>query len=278
MEVFTPAELASAAASFALLDTRSVEAFAAGHLKGSGHLPVVELEPRRSELPPRDTAVLVIAEDGARAVANAEQLRALGYARVAWLDGSLDAVTDGLADRAPAARLWRPSPFLEEVLPLLPPPGEDVRVLDLAAGAGREAVFAALHGYRVEAWDEDRDVLERARELGERHGVRIETQVRDLERRQPDVPVAAFQVVMTFRFLHRPLLPHIAAAVAPGGCVVYETFLKGQERFGRPKHPRFLLDPDELPRHFAGFVIERYEERTPPEGPWLARLMARKPA
>jgi len=278
MEVVTPAELASVASSFALLDTRSAEAFAAGHLKGSGNLPAAELERRRSELPPREAPVLVIAEDGGQAAANAAQLEALGYARVAWLDGSLSAVAHGLADRAPAARLWRPSPFLEQVLPLLPPPGDGVRALDLAAGAGREAVFAALNGYRVEAWDEDKDVLERARALGARHGVRIETQVRDLERRHPEVPPAAYQVVMTFRFLHRPLLPHIAAAVAPGGCVVYETFLRGQERFGRPRHPRFLLDHDELPRHFPDFVIERYEERTPPEGPWLARLMARKPA
>jgi tellurite methyltransferase len=274
----SPAELPSVAASFALLDTRGAEAFAAGHLKGSGHLPASELKLRRSELPPRESPVLVIAEDGPQAAADAARLQALGYPRVAWLEGSLAEVAHGLEDLGPPARLWRPSPFLEQVLPLLPPPAEAVRVLDLAAGAGREAVFAALQGYRVEAWDEDRDVLERARQLAERHGVRIDTLVRDLERRHPEVPPAAYQVVMTFRFLHRPLLPHIAAAVAPGGCVVYETFLRGQERFGRPRHPRFLLDPDELPRHFPDFTIERYEERTPPEGPWLARLMARKPA
>lgn len=277
MDGLSPAELPSAASSFALLDTRSTEAFAAGHFKGSGHLPVAELKRRRSELPPRDTPVLVMADDARQAMADAEQLRALGYTRVAWLDGGLAEVAHGLEDRAPAVRLWRPSPFFEQVLPLLPPPGGGVRILDLAAGAGREAVFAALHGYQVEAWDEDREVLERACDLAERHGVRIDTQVRDLERRHPEVPPAAYQVVMTFRFLHRPLLPHIAAAVTPGGCVVYETFLRGQERFGRPRHPRFLLDADELPRHFPEFVIERYEERRPPEGPWLARLLARRP-
>jgi SAM-dependent methyltransferase len=151
-------------------------------------------------------------------------------------------------------------------------------VLDLAAGAGREAVFLALQGYRVEAWDHDADVLERARDLGLRHGARIDTVTRDLERRDPELPVGEHAIVTVFRFLHRPLMARIAAAVAPGGAVVYETFLRGQEQFGRPKHPRFLLDPGELPRHFPGFEIQRYEELTPPAGPWLARLLACKPA
>jgi len=278
MEPLDPAELAARASSFSLLDTRAPESFAAGHFPGSGHVPAEEMERRRSELPPRHAAVLVLAEDGARAAAAAACLESLGYASVAWLDGPLALVPNGLSDLSPAARLWRPSPFLEEVLPLLPPPADGVRVLDLAAGAGREAVFAALHGYQVEAWDHDRDALERACELARRHGVELETTVKDLERRDPEVPSAAYQVVMTFRFLHRPLLPRVAAAVAPGGWVIYETFLRGQEQFGRPRHPRFLLDPGELPGHFPDFLVERYEEKTPPEGPWLARLLARKPA
>jgi SAM-dependent methyltransferase len=163
------------------------------------------------------------------------------------------------------------------MLPHLPDPSRgDCRVLDLAAGAGREAVFLALRGYRVEAWDHDRGALDKARALAARHGVSLDTEVRDLERRDPQLPVAEHRVVMVFRFLHRPLFPRIAAAIAPGGCVVYETYLRGQERFGRPKHPRFLLDAGELPGHFPGFTIEYYEESTPESGPLLARLLARK--
>ena len=260
-----------------MLDTRDDSAFAAGHLAGSGHVPDADLAERRGELPPRDVAVMVVATDGPAAVASAQRLVQFGYARVAWLDAPLSRVEGGLVDRSPAARLWRPSPFLERVLPLLPPPGAAGRVLDLAAGAGREAVFLALHGYQVEAWDHDRGVLERARRLAARHGVEIATVTRDLERREPGLPEGDRDLVMAFRFLHRPLFPHIARAVAPGGCVVYETYLRGQERFGRPTHPRFLLDPGELPRHFPGFGIEIHEESSPPEGPCMARLLARKP-
>jgi len=263
---------------FAVLDVRDPDAFAAGHLARSGHLPLADLTARRGELPARDTAVLVIGADGVHARLAAEQLEALGYARTAWLDGDPVLSLRDHFERSPAAPLWRPSPFLVDALAHLPDPRSgQKRVLDLAAGAGRESVFLALRGYQGGAWDHDRGPLERAQAMALHHGVTIETCVRDLEIRDPRLPVASHDVVMVFRFLHRPLFPRIAQAVAPGGWVVYETYLEGQERFGRPKHPRFLLHQGELPGHFPGFEIVRYEERTPDEGPMLARLLARRP-
>ena len=104
----------------------------------------------------------------------------------------------------------------------------------------------------------------------------ITTEVRNLERRDPGLPASRYHLVAVFRFLHRPLFPHIEQALAPAGALVYETYRKGQERFGRPKHPRFLLDPGELARAFPGLVVELYEELDPAEGPILARLLARK--
>ena len=271
--------LVPAAASAALrdtpaLDVRDEDAFRAGHLAGSGHLPLAELEARRSELPPRTQSLLVVADDASAARAAAEQLETMGYADVAYLDAVLDRLDLPRADQGPGARLWRPSPFLEQVIDAIP----RGRALDLAAGAGREAVFLALNGFAVEAWDHDRDVLERARALAARHGVAIATAVRNLERRAPDLPVGGHDLVTVFRFLHRPLLPHVARAVAPGGFLVYETFRRGQERYGRPRPPRFLLDPGELRTAFPGLVVERYEEVDPEGGPVMARLLARRPA
>lgn len=278
MHALDAAGVAAALRTHALLDVRDEVEFRAGHLEGSGHLPLAELTERRGELPPRDARLLVIAQDGTRARAAAEQVEALGYAEIAWLDAAPADFPGGLGSRTPAARLWRPSPFLEQMLSRLPESrGGRLRVLDLAAGAGRESVYMALHGYQVEAWDHDRGVLERASDMAARHGVTIATQVRDLEIRDPRLPVGVHDIVMVFRFLHRPLFPAIAHAVAPGGFVVYETYLKGQERFGRPKHPRFLLDAGELPTRFPGFVVEHYEEQTPEAGPLLARLLARNP-
>lgn len=256
----------------AVLDARSPEAFAAGHLAGSGNVPAPEFRERRAELPPRDAAVLVVADDAAAAARAAEALAALGYLHVAWLDAPLETIEGGLADRSPPARLWRPSPFLERELPGLPRGA----ALDLAAGSGREAVFLALHGFTVEAWDRAPEALERAAALAARHGVEIRCVVRDLERRGAALPAGCYDLVTVFRFLHRPLFDRIARALAPGGHLVYETYLVGQERFGRPTHPRFLLRPGELAEAFPGLENLHYEESDPPEGPVMARLHARR--
>src|SRR5207244_2560985 len=99
---------------------------------------------RRTELPPREAALLVVAATSQEAEAAAAALAALGYGRVDWLDAALGAVPGALADRSPAVRLWRVAPFLEEVLPRILAVGAGARrALDLAAGAGREAVFLA---------------------------------------------------------------------------------------------------------------------------------------
>ena len=277
MATIDSAQLASARAAAAVLDVRSGEEFARGHLAGSGHVPRAELRDRRSELPPRETPLLIVAESGGAAAAAAAAVTDLGYARVDWLDAPLAAVLEGPLERGPAARLWRPSPFLEQVVERLPAPGPEARVLDLAAGAGREAVFLAMRGYPVEAWDHDREVLERATALAVRHGTTITTRVYNLERRDPELPPSDRAVVMVFRFLHRPLFPQLERAVGPGGCLVYETYLRGQEQFGRPRHPRFLLDAGELTRAFPTLEVEHYEECRPPEGPFMARLLARRP-
>ncbi len=210
-------------------------------------------------------------------VADAD-LEGLGYARADWLDAPLAALPGGLDDRGPASRLWRPAPFLEEVLPrILASGGGGRRALDLAAGAGREAVFLAMNGFEVEAVDDDADILARAAAMATRHGVRIHPRVRDLERREPEFAVGGYDLVTVFRFLHRPLFPHIEQALAPGGWLVYETFRRGQERYGRPTHPRFLLSPGELSSAFPALSVEHYAEPEPDGGPVTARLVARKP-
>ena len=48
------------------------------------------------------------------------------------------------------------------------------------------------------------------------------------------LPRPAFAAVVVTNYLHRPILPDLVAAVAPGGALIYETFARGQERFGRP--------------------------------------------
>ena len=262
----------------AVLDVRGEAAFRAGHLEGSGHVPRAELRERASELPPRDQALLVVAAEAADAAEAASTLSGMGFAIVSWLDAPLGSLEGGLDDRGPAARLWRPAPFLAEMLPRIPRPRDGARLaLDVAAGAGREAVHLALHGFEVEAWDHDPDALARAQKLAARHGVRITAVCADLEAGAAVLPRGRFPLVICFRYLHRPLFAPLEAALAPGGFLLYETYRLGQEKHGRPRRDRFLLRPGELADAFPGLEVEHYAELEPAGGPVTARLLARKP-
>jgi SAM-dependent methyltransferase len=267
------AEAATRLGQFTILDVRDASRFDAGHLEASGHIPLAEIAGRRTELPPREARVLVVADDAATAERAAAEIGNRDFASLHWLDAPLATLPGGLASRAPAARLWKPAPFLERVLPSIP----RGRAADLAAGAGREAVFLALSGFDVEAWDRDVPGLEMASMLAARNGVALRTVVADLEQPTSPLPEDTFDLVVCFRFLHRPLLPAMARALAPGGTLVYETFRTGQERYGKPCRPRFLLEPHELARAFAQLEILTYEESEPPGGPVTARLLARRP-
>ena len=269
----SPADPVGGRDAAVVLDVRDAEDFAAGHLPGAGHLPAGSLAERRTELPPRETEVVVVHDDPRRAETAARALQAMGYTLARWLDHPLARIPDGHASLAPAARLWRPSPFLERVRDRLPPG----RALDLACGAGRNGVWLACMGWRAEAWDHDEHALARAHALAERSGVALVTRCVDLELGSPPAPEPCPEVIVVVRYLHRPLFPWIEDALAPGGALVVETFRRGQERHGHPRSARFLLEPGELALAFPRLRVEICEESEPEGGPVLARLLATKP-
>ena len=125
--------------------------------------------------------------------------------------------------------------------------------LDIACGAGRDAVYMAMCGYAVEAIDVLPDALERARDLARRHGVNLTTIEQDL-RRAPALPTGRYDVVVVMRFLHRPLIPAIGRSVVAGGFIVCEAFNWRDAPPGR-KPPRAggALADGELAAAFAGF-------------------------
>lgn len=113
-------------------------------------------------------------------------------------------------------------------------------VLDVAAGGGRHALWLAERGHPVVAVDRDTTALQ------ERSHPGIRIVQADLEAGPWPLPGERFDIVIVVNYLWRPLLPTVFASVAPGGSVMYETFASGNERFGRPRNPDFLLRPDEL--------------------------------
>ena len=114
-------------------------------------------------------------------------------------------------------------------------------LLDVACGSGRHALFFAGRGIEVVAVDRDAQSIP---------GVRFVQA--DLE--EGDWPFANqhFAVIVVTNYLHRPLLPILAASLEPDGVLIYETFMAGNERYGKPSNPRFLLQPGELLDAFGG--------------------------
>lgn len=130
-------------------------------------------------------------------------------------------------------------------------------VLDLACGSGRHSRFFLERGHRVLAVDRDPS------RLGDLAGhARLEILACDLEDgSKATLFERRFGGIVVTNYLHRPLFAPIAAALAPGGVLIYETFAKGNERFGKPSNPDFLLDRGELLSAFAGpLSIVAYED------------------
>ena len=132
-----------------------------------------------------------------------------------------------------------PSPWVRRFLPLMKPEG---RILDLAAGGGRHTRLLREAGHTVIAVDRDASAL-KTRWVDDSH---CEINEMDLEDGGPWRLGGGYDGIVVSNYLHRPLLPALAPALAEGGVLIYETFMVGQERFGRPTNPDFLLRPGEL--------------------------------
>ncbi|MFT4513806.1 MAG: SAM-dependent methyltransferase [Planctomycetota bacterium] len=113
-------------------------------------------------------------------------------------------------------------------------------VLDVAAGGGRHAHWFAERGYAVTAIDRDTEALRNR----PHENIRVVTA--DLENAPWPLAGETFDVVVVVNYLWRELLPTLMRSVAVGGHLLYETFALGNERYGRPRNPDFLLRPDEL--------------------------------
>lgn len=147
-----------------------------------------------------------------------------------------------------------PSPWVTRFAPLIPAGGE---VLDLACGGGRHTRLLAGMGYRVEAVDRDTGGLGG---LPEKHGVSVREA--DLEDGPWPYGGRRFSGIVVANYLYRPRLGELLAALAAPGVLIYETFMLGNERYGKPSSPQFLLRPQELLQLAgeAGLRVAAFEE------------------
>lgn len=114
-------------------------------------------------------------------------------------------------------------------------------VLDFACGGGRHTRWLASKGFRVEAVDRDAVALELL--AGVPH---VTAREADLEEGAWPYTGRHFDGIIVTNYLFRPRLPLLLTALNPGGVLIYETFMVGNERFGKPSNPEFLLRSHEL--------------------------------
>jgi len=142
-------------------------------------------------------------------------------------------------------------------------------LLDVACGGGRHARYFLEKGFQVVAVDREPQVLPK-----EVHFVRA-----NLEDGSPwPFTGRLFGGIVVANYLHRPLFPHLAASLAEGGVLIYETFMLGNEKYGRPSNAKFLLRPGELLEAFKDLSVIGFEQgyAARPKPAVLQRLCARR--
>ena len=140
-------------------------------------------------------------------------------------------------------------------------------VLDVACGAGRHARLFAGRGLEAVAVDRDAQRIP---------GVRFVQA--DLEGAPWPFGTERFAAIVVTNYLHRPLLAQLEAALAEDGLLLYETFMVGNEKYGRPSNPAFLLQPGELLQAFRALTPIAFEQGyvEAPKPAMIQRLCARR--
>jgi rhodanese-related sulfurtransferase len=239
-----------------LLDVRTPgEHEGLGHIPGSWLLPLDLVVSAPAVLPDDGRPVVVYCEHGVRSVAASRLLAEAGVTNILNLAGGM-APWQGPRDFGPTP-MRGPAAWLIENADLLPRGG---KVLDVACGRGRHALLLSSAGFDVHAIDRDPEAIDFLQSTAERLSLSLTCEVVDLETDPPPALPGPCDAVLVFNYLHRPLMPALRGALAPGGRLFYETFTVQQAERGHPKNPDFLLEAGELPRMVAPLTLLRSRE------------------
>ncbi|MCB1741655.1 MAG: class I SAM-dependent methyltransferase [Gammaproteobacteria bacterium] len=151
------------------------------------------------------------------------------------------------------------NPLLEEWLERLPHAGHaGRRALDVACGAGRNALYLAAAGYQVDAVDISGEALARAEASARERGLSLHLHELDLD--DADLPGGDYDLILVSRYLNRDLFPALVEALADDGFLIYDTHLLTDVEVGGPGTSRFRLRPQELLHLCHALRIVYYRE------------------
>jgi SAM-dependent methyltransferase len=171
------------------------------------------------------------------------------------------------------AQRTRPSALLQSWIGRIPPG----RALDVACGAGRNALYLAAQGFEVDAVDIAGEGLNRARAGAQQSGLHVNWLERDLD--EPLPLEYLYQLILVVRYVNLPLVHRLRASLAPGGCLMCEQHLVSDADVIGPANPSFRVKPGDLRVAAGDLRIHHLEEALveDPDGRTaaLARLVAR---
>ena len=166
----------------------------------------------------------------------------------------------------------KPSQFLIDNSELLP----SGKALDIAMGSGRNTLYLAERGLEVEGDDISRENIQQALNRAQEHSLKINARVADIEGDAYRIKKDAYDLIICFNYLYRPLIPMIKEGLRKGGIVIYETYLVEQADYGKPKNPAYLLKHNELLDMFRDLRCLRYREGMIAGRGFVAGLVAEK--
>jgi hypothetical protein len=131
---------------------------------------------------------------------------------------------------------------------------DDLPILDLACGQGRNGLFLSSRNLPVVYADRNADALAKVESSLDEIGL-VSRDQSELFQVDLEVPSAKrshslfnqnYSSVLVFRYLHRPLMPWVLNSISDQGLLIYETFTVNNRQYGRPNNPDFLLEANEL--------------------------------
>ena len=148
----------------------------------------------------------------------------------------------------------KPSSWVKKVIENIEPGGS---LIDIACGKGRHSVYLSQKFY-VYAVDINNDHLNK---LNSFHN--LETVYQDLESDEEwKFSKREFNIVLVTNYLFREKILDLFKLVKLNGYIIYETFAIGNEKFGKPTNPKYLLKSEELlkikPKNFE--TVEFFED------------------
>jgi tellurite methyltransferase len=152
------------------------------------------------------------------------------------------------------------------------------RALDVACGAGRNAILLAQTGFEVDAIDISREGLNRARQTAEEQGLSINWIEHDLD--EPYPFGSNYDLIIVMWYVDLGLVSRLSECLKPGGYLVCQEHLVTEQEAIGPTGTNFRVAPGTLREAVSGLDVLLYEESIEaiPEGGQVAsaRLVARK--